>query len=95
MEEVFRAVLVAMPMRLMFRIRRGMGMTRSRITIIDFDRESRVGLFRDLLSRVPVKSDLERTGVHKSWLIFKNLLYAQREFILRSMRSYIGCKRLT
>lgn len=74
----------------MFRILRGTSMTKSRITTTDFNRENRPGLFRDLLSRVPVKSDLKRTEVYKSWLIFKNLLYAQREFTLRSMRSYVG-----
>lgn len=79
----------------MFRIMRGMSMTKSRIATKDFNRESRLGLSRDLLSRVPVKSDLKRTGVHKSWLIFKNLLYAQKGLILRSTRSYIGGKRLT
>lgn len=79
----------------MFRILRGRSMTKSRITITDFDRERRLGLFRDVFSRASVKSDLVRTGVHKTWLIFKNCLYAQREFILQSMRSYRGGKRPT
>ncbi|GAB0183347.1 hypothetical protein GRJ2_000800000 [Grus japonensis] len=64
-----------------FKILRAARRAHSKLTTLDF-RRADLGLFRDLLGRVPWDKVLEGIGAQESWLVFKGrLLQAQERCI--------------
>ncbi|GAB0209884.1 hypothetical protein GRJ2_003454100 [Grus japonensis] len=76
-----------------FRILRAARRAHSKLTTLDFGRAD-LGLFRDLLARIPWDKALEGRGTQDSWLIFKgHLLQAQERCIPTKRKSGKNTKR--
>ncbi|GAB0204032.1 polycomb group RING finger protein 3-like [Grus japonensis] len=76
-----------------FRILRAARRAHSKLTTLDF-RRADLGLFRDLLGRIPWDKALEGRGAQDSWLVFKNhLLQAQERCIPTKRKSSKNTKR--
>ncbi|GAB0207747.1 hypothetical protein GRJ2_003240400 [Grus japonensis] len=76
-----------------FRILRAARRANSKLTTLDF-RRADLGLFRDLLGRIPWGKALEGRGAQDSWLIFKgHLLQAQERCIPAKRKSSKSSKR--
>ncbi|GAB0187092.1 hypothetical protein GRJ2_001174500 [Grus japonensis] len=76
-----------------FRILRAARRAHSKLTALDF-RRADLGLFRDLLGRIPWDKALEGRGAQDSWLIFKgHLLQAQEQCIPTKRKSSKSTKR--
>ncbi|GAB0194032.1 hypothetical protein GRJ2_001868500 [Grus japonensis] len=70
-----------------FKILRAARRAHSKLTTLDF-RRADLGLFRDLLGRIPWDKALEGRGAQDSWLIFKgHLLQAQERCIPTKTKS--------
>ncbi|GAB0208438.1 hypothetical protein GRJ2_003309500 [Grus japonensis] len=68
-----------------FRILRAARRARSKLTALDF-RRADLGLFRDLLGRIPWDKALEGRGAQGSWLIFKGHLLQVQERCIPAKR---------
>ena len=76
-----------------FKILRAASRVHSKLTTLDF-RRAGLGLFRDLLGRVPWDKALAGRGAQKSWLIFKgHLLQAQEQCIPTKRKSGKNARR--
>ncbi|GAB0208476.1 hypothetical protein GRJ2_003313300 [Grus japonensis] len=76
-----------------FKILRAARRVHSKLTALDF-RRADLGLFRDLLGRIPWDKALEGRGAQASWLVFKgHLLQAQERCIPAKRKSGKNTKR--
>ncbi|GAB0193896.1 hypothetical protein GRJ2_001854900 [Grus japonensis] len=76
-----------------FKIPRAVRRVHSKLTALDF-RRADLGLFRDLLGRIPWDKALEGRGTQDSWLVFKgHLLQAQERCIPTKRKSGKNTKR--